>query len=284
MSGNKSEETVLRISPRTELLRDSQFLKRLADIAKKHNIPVELQGSMLQHAFYQLKQEGVKIQCVHFFKPGYKSQKFGKLVRDQIPLRIQRHGERAYTIPITGDDLNKVLKAKVVEEALELLSATNVADIEEELSDTLDVILSLSERMGINREELEKKIELKRKESGGFHEGLILAETREVPLIDIDINTSQFKEKGEKARLPLLDLGDGIAKITTRRIPQFKGDKKILIPLVPPDIRESALELEIGDIIIKFKIRYEDKDIILSWGREIPRVPHEQLPLAGLDV
>jgi len=281
-SGKTSEETVLRISPRTELLRDSQFLKTLADIAKKHNMPVELQGSVLQHAYYQLKQEGVKIQCVHFFKPVFKSQKFGKLVRDQIPLRIQRRGERAYTITITGDALNKVLKAKVVEEALELLSATNAADIEEELSDVLDVIFSLAERMGFTREELEKKIEIKRKESGGFREGLILAETKEVPLIDIDINTSQFKEKGEKSRLPLSDLEEGIAKITTRRIPQFEGDNKILIPLVPPDIRESVLE--IGDIGIKLKIRYEDKDIILSWGRGAPRIPREQLPLPGLDI
>ncbi len=281
-SGNISEGTVLRISPRVELLRDSQFLKKVADIANKHNIPVEIQGSMLQHAYYQLKQEGVNIQCVHFFKPVFKPQRFGKLVRDQIPLRIQRHGERAYTITITGDDLNKVLKAKVVEEALELLSATNVADVEEELGDALDVILSLAERMGITREELEKKIELKRKESGGFREGLILAETREVPLIDTDINTPQFTEKGGKSRLPLSDLGEGIAKITTRRIPQFTDDNKILIPLVPPDIRESVLE--IGDSGIKLKIRYEDKDIILSWGREAPSISREQLPLPGLDI
>ncbi len=55
-----------------------------------------------------------------------------------------------------------------------------------------------------------------------------------MPLIDTDINTSQFKENGEKSGLPLLDWGEGIAKITTRRIPQFEDDKKILIPLVPP--------------------------------------------------
>ena len=53
---------------------------------------------------------------------------------------------------------------------------------------------------------------------------------------------------------------------------------------MPPDIRESALTLEIGDILIKLKIRYEDKDIILSWSRGAPRIPREQLPLPGLDI
>ena len=79
-------------------------------------------------------------------------------------------------------------------------------------------------------------------------------------------------------------MGEGIARITTRRVPQFEDDKKILIPLVPPDIRESTLEMEIWGIAIKLRIRYEDKDIILSWGREIPRVPPEQRPLPGLDI
>jgi predicted house-cleaning noncanonical NTP pyrophosphatase (MazG superfamily) len=279
-NGKTLEGTVLRLTPRPELLRDSEFLETIAEKAKKHDIPVELQGSILQHAYYQLKQLGVKIQCVDFFTPVFSIQQFGKLVRDQIPIRIRKSGEHVYTIALTGDDLNKVLKAKVVEEALELQSATNVADIEEEVGDVLDVILSLAERMGFSIEEINKKIELKRKERGGFREGLILAETQEVPLIDIDRGTSQSMQQGGKARLPLLDVEGGIARITTRRVPQRQDGNKITIPLIPPDIREAALKLE--DLGIVLKIRYEDKEVVLHWGPEAPQVPREQLRLPGL--
>lgn len=283
-SGNveMSEETVLRIIPKTELLRNSKFLTAVADIAKKYDIPVELQGSILQHAFYQLKQEGVRIQCVDFFTPVFKSQTFGKLVRDQIPPRIQRHGEIVYTTNITGEEFNKVLKTKVVEEALELQSAKNSSEVVEEISDVLEVILTLAERMGINREELEKKIEVKRRESGGFHEGLVLGETQEVPLIDMEVGANSRSHKREMPELPLLNLGRGITKITTRRIPKLESENKLLIPLVPPDIRESVIELE--DLGVKINIRYQEKDILISWSREIPKIPKEQLPLPGLEI
>jgi len=274
--GKTLEGTVLRLTPKPELLRDIGFLKAIANKAKEYDLPIELQGSILQHAYYQLKQLGVKIQCVDFFAPVFHAQKFGKLVRDQVPFRIQRGGEHAYTIELTGEEIVKVLKAKAVEEALELQSATNVVDIEEELGDILEVILSLAERIGFSKKNLNKKVELKRKERGGFQEGVLLIETKEVPLIDIDRSTSQLTRQGGKVRLPLLDTEGGVARITTRRIPQYQNGK-IAIPLVPPDIQEVALRLE--DLGVVLKIRYEDKEVVLRWGHEASQVPHEQLHL-----
>lgn len=274
--GKTLEGTILRLTPKPELLRDVGFLRAIANKAKEHDLPVELQGSILQHAYYQLKQLGVKIQSVDFFTPVFLPQRFGKLVRDQIPLQIQRGGERVYTVALTGEDLVKILKAKAVEESLELQSATNVVDIEEELGDILEVILSLAERTGFSIKDLNEKVELKRKERGGFREGLLLIETKEVPLIDIDRSTSPLARQGEKARLPLLDTEGGVARITTRRIPRYQNGK-IAIPLVPPDIREAALRLE--DLGVVLKIRYEDKEVVLRWGREAPQVPREQLHL-----
>lgn len=274
--GKTLEETALRLTPKPELLRDGGFLKAIANKAKEHDLPVELQGSILQHAYYQLKRSGVKIQCVDFFTPVFLSRQFGKLVRDQIPLRIQKGGERVYTVALTGEDLVKVLKAKAVEESLELQSATNVVDIEEELGDILEVILSLAERMGFSIKDFNEKVELKRKERGGFREGLLLIETKEVPLIDIDRSTSLLTREGRKARLPLLYKEGGIARITTRRIPRHQNGA-IAIPLVPPDIREAALRLE--DLGVVLKIRYEDKEVVLRWARETPKVSREQLRL-----
>jgi len=278
--GKTQEGTVLRLTPEPSLLRDNEFLEAIANKAEQYDLPVELQGSILHHAYYRLKQLGVKIHCVDFFTPIFRAQQFGKLVRDQIPLRIQRGGEHVSTIALTGDDLIKVLKAKVIEEALELQLATDVADIEEELGDVLEVILSIAARMGFSKKELENRIKLKRKERGGFHKGLLLVETKEVPLIDVDRDIPQLMKKGETARLPLLalDAEDSSATTTARRIPQ-RQNGEVTIPLVPPDIREAALKLE--DLGIVLRIRYVDKEVVLRWGHEVPKVPREQLRLPG---
>lgn len=274
--GRIPEGTTIRLTPKPELLRDVEFLKAVANKSREFNIPVELQGSILQHAYYQLKQLGVRVQSVDFFTPTFKARIFGKLVRDLIPLRIQKGGERMYTVKLTDEDMIKVLKAKAVEEALELQSTTNIDDIKEELGDVWEVILSLAERISLPIEELNQRVEFKRKERGAFREGILLIETKEVPLIDIDRGADWATRQEEKPRLPLPDIGEGTAAITTRRIPQYH-EGKIAIPLVPSDIREAALKVE--DLGVVFKIKYEDKEIILSWGRETPQVPREQLRL-----
>jgi predicted house-cleaning noncanonical NTP pyrophosphatase (MazG superfamily) len=274
--GGIPEGTTIRLTPQPELLRDVEFLKAVANKSLESNIPVELQGSILQHAYYQLKQLGVSVQSVDFFTPAFQAQIFGKLVRDLIPLRIRKGGERMYTIKLTGEDMIEVLKAKAVEEALELQSTTNVNDIKEELGDIWEVILSLAERISLPIGELNQMVELKRKERGGFREGILLIETSEVPLIDIDRSVYQATRQEEQSRLPLPNTGDGVATITSRRIPRYYQGK-IAIPLVPSDIRQSALKVE--ELGIVLKIRYEDKEIILSWGRETPHVPREQLRL-----
>lgn len=279
LSSERSEDLegiVLRIKPKPELLRDDDFLEAVANKAKEYNLPVELQGSVLQHAYYRLKHLGVRVQCVDLFIPALRAQQFLKLVRDHIPIRIKRGGERAYTITLTGDEMINVLKAKAVEEALELQSAKNVNDIEEELGDILEVILSLAGRIGLSMRELNRKVKIKRKERGSFQEGLILIETEEVPLIDIERSAYVAVGQGGKPRLPLPDTEGGVIPMTTRRIPK-KQNGRIIIPLVPPDIREVALKVE--DLGIVLKIKYEDKEIVIRWGREAPKVPREQLRL-----
>ena len=133
--GESSKGITIRLTPKPELMRNGEFLETVANKAREYNLPVELQGSILQHAYYRLKQLGVRVQCVDFFTPAFQAQTFGKLVRDLIPLRIQKGGERVYTISLTDEDMIKVLKAKAIEEALELQSTTNINDIKEELGD-----------------------------------------------------------------------------------------------------------------------------------------------------
>jgi predicted house-cleaning noncanonical NTP pyrophosphatase (MazG superfamily) len=272
------EGSVLRMTPGPTLLRDEQFLNAIATLAKERNIPVELQGSPLGHAYYRLRSLAVQVQCTEIFsfKPSFRGQRFEKLVRDRIPLLIEERGEHVWSVAVTGEDLSKVLKAKVVEESLELQSATRREDILEELADILEVVSSLAEHVNLTMNDVKKKAKQKRSERGGFSEGLVLVETKEVPLIDMDKSSVQVARRGAKAGKMLTDGGGGgLAKVTTRRIPK-RYDSKIIIPIVPPDIKDFILRLE--ELGVTVKIRYESKDIVLSWTPEVTQ-PSRQADL-----
>lgn len=249
---------VLLLKPKPNLLREKPFIETVADIAKQYNLPVELQGSLLQHAFYQLKQLGVRIHCTDVFEPRYESKYFDKLVRDLIPLQIQRHGERESTVVLKGDDLIKVLKAKIVEEALELQTATTSENTIEELVDVFEVILAIARQGGLSIKELTRRAKLKRSKRGGFSKGLVLIETREVPLVEVN-----------KPESKLLDMNNVSAKLTTQRNPKIQN-AEITIPIVPPDCREAILDWK--EVSMKIKVRYQNKEIVISLFKQ----PHEE--------
>ena len=51
---------MLVLDPETILIRDDErFLEQVIEICKSKNWPVEIQGSALAHAFYQLEKEGI---------------------------------------------------------------------------------------------------------------------------------------------------------------------------------------------------------------------------------
>jgi len=268
--------TVVRLIPRPELLRDGQFLEAVASLANEHGLPLELQGSPLHHAYYQLARLGVRIQCTDVFAPVFKEQIFGKLVRDRIPLEIERRGERVFSRPLVGEDLTKFLKAKAVEEALELQSATSVSELLEELADLYEIISSLAERHGLSISEVSDKAESKRNQRGSFRDGLVLLETREVPLLDQRRSSIRLTRRRAGLTPAMLDAEEGIAQIITERGPRYENGQ-IVIPLVPPDIRDATLRVE--GLGVTFKVRYENKEIVIRLTREVPQVPANQLRL-----
>jgi len=97
-----------------------------------------------------------------------------KLVRDRIPEII----EHANKIPIThiaGDEeYAKKLKLKLQEEIAEFLESES----EEELADVLEVVYSICDLKGINRDEIEEIRKKKAEERGGFEERIVLDEVR----------------------------------------------------------------------------------------------------------
>jgi predicted house-cleaning noncanonical NTP pyrophosphatase (MazG superfamily) len=255
------KQLVLRLNPEPELLRDRQFLRDTAELAVKNKLPVELQGSPLQHAYYELKQFGVKVRCVDFtLRPTSPPQYFTKLVRDQIPKRIEIRGEHARISRTSAENLIAALKEKVIEEAYELFWAISNQDTREELADILELIISLAVRQGLSLRDIEKAAERKRLEKGGFEEGLILVETNEVPLIESDEKKS------------FIDAEDHGKIVTIRSIPRIIKDGSVSLPIVPPGVREAQLRL--GKLNIDLNIRYDKQGIVLRFI-EAPQKPSQ---------
>lgn len=95
---------------------------------------------------------------------------YNKLVRDKIPEVIKAAGKECEVSVVSGKEKTKLLEKKLLEEVGEFLEAKNI----EELADVMEVLFGLAEDLGFSEEELLKARVDKRKERGGFREGIIL--------------------------------------------------------------------------------------------------------------
>ncbi len=91
-----------------------------------------------------------------------------KLVRDRIPALMVAEGKSPYVVQLTGRKLRKALREKLIEEVEEYLDSGDV----EELADVAEVLIALAESHGLTAAELEALRTRKRKERGGFEDGL----------------------------------------------------------------------------------------------------------------
>ena len=91
-----------------------------------------------------------------------------KLVRDKYdPDRVKSR------LTETKTEKGIFLRAKLVEEAAEVLTAMDDDNLVEEIGDVLDVIDGLLMHYGINITDLEKVRDAKRELKGGFYKGVI---------------------------------------------------------------------------------------------------------------
>ncbi|MFW9968214.1 MAG: nucleoside triphosphate pyrophosphohydrolase [Candidatus Thorarchaeota archaeon] len=93
-----------------------------------------------------------------------------KLVRDRIPDMIRKEGGNPRVRVVSGSELDKLIRLKVVEEALELLNSGE----DEEIADILEIIETLMVHRGIDRAIIEKIRLKKHDERGGFEKGYVL--------------------------------------------------------------------------------------------------------------
>lgn len=176
----EAARTILVLDPHVELFRDDKsFLSAVMRLAKASGAPVQLAGSSLAHAYYQLEKAGVSVipadGAGRTRSRGRRS--FDKLVRDRVPGEIAAKGEEVVGSQLQRSELRHALVAKLLEEAQELLAATDPDDVKAELSDLLEVVRAMAAVTGVSWEEVEASADEKRARRGGFESGAVLVET-----------------------------------------------------------------------------------------------------------
>lgn len=208
-----NEKVTLRLSPDANLIRDETFLDAIIAVAKERSLPVQVEGSILGHAFYRLDQEGIPVVLSNAPKYYRKrnSQVFGKLVRDKIPANIAAGGETVKEAKLAKSDLGLGLAGKLLEEMEEFLRAPSEKEQAAELADILEVVKGLAAAGGFSWAQIERIAKEKAAKRGGFRDGRVLIETalphRDSPL-----------ERQEQVRLSDLgkvECGENLVEIPT---------------------------------------------------------------------
>ena len=158
------------------ILRDRSIIDRIGNAAKNLGANILLEGGILSHAYYQLVRTGAKVEVRHAFEKK-QSLEFNKLVRDKIPEKIQRNGEEAVTAQLDKNILSRLLKRKLVEEALEVLDSEAEEDLVVELADILEVLDGILGQHQIDLQTVLQQKEKKREKAGGFEKGIYLKTT-----------------------------------------------------------------------------------------------------------
>jgi superfamily II DNA or RNA helicase/predicted house-cleaning noncanonical NTP pyrophosphatase (MazG superfamily)/HKD family nuclease len=99
---------------------------------------------------------------------------YDKLVRDLIPAIIQREGNTPEWSCLSPGEIVPALMTKLVEEAHELLKATDRGELAKEMADVTEVLRAIAERSGITWSEVETLRKLRAQERGTFSGGIYL--------------------------------------------------------------------------------------------------------------
>lgn len=93
-----------------------------------------------------------------------------KLVRDRIPEILEANGQQPKVRVATGQELDLLLRKKIVEESTELLESGKT----EEIADVLEAIESLIQIREIASGSLQELRLQKRRKRGGFTKGYVI--------------------------------------------------------------------------------------------------------------
>lgn len=175
-----STKRALRLRPSPEFVRSTEFLDQVADVALKYGAVIELEGSVLAHAYYVLAKRRCRLRCIgqevaNSSYVGYRA--FDKLVRDHIPTVIEEHGEQAIVRRASAGELAGEMKRKLIEESFELYEADVPATVLDEAADIYEILRAILASVGFDETGLAEHADEKRREKGGFELGLLLNAT-----------------------------------------------------------------------------------------------------------
>jgi predicted house-cleaning noncanonical NTP pyrophosphatase (MazG superfamily) len=263
----------LTLRPNIDLLRSRPFITAVAELAKRRSLPVELEGSQLSHAYYLLEDADVGVRCVNPWRSPEGRQTFGKLVRELVPIRIERHGELARIYHARRGELLDLVKAKAVEEALELYWEKEGSAVVEEIADLLELLRTAAEVQEVDFHEVELAAERKRKERGGFTAGVVLVETRRAPSGARITATPSLLPDPPARRRPAT---------TRRRVFRLPG-RRLILPLIPPTgwTRDSTHAVAL-DSEEEIAISYGKDVVTIQVGRRVSGPGSTQLQIPGL--
>ena len=112
-------------------------------------------------------------------KPKDTEQKYNKLVRDKIPLKIKLNGETPKYRTLSIEEFKEAIKTKLLEEVNELLKATTKDEMIEELADIMEVIDWVRTAEEITEYDVLKMKHNKYIKNGGFFERIFLESVEE---------------------------------------------------------------------------------------------------------
>lgn len=196
MSESRPEELVV-LEPGDALLRDKEFVSRIAASSKVRGACIEILGSPLAHPFYLLTNAGATVVCP---MPQVMETVYDKLVRDRVPEKIESAGEHVSVIMSSGRELEELLRQKIVEEAFEVAGSTSVDSLVEELADLAEVVRSLLSVTGVAASQVEAAREAKLKNRGGFASGVVLRKTSTAEILDVEQETLPGLEPRHSAK------------------------------------------------------------------------------------
>jgi len=103
-------------------------------------------------------------------------KKYNKIVRDKIPEIIEKKGKQFKTKTVSDKAAIKFLCKKVKEELKEFEDSKYS---KEELADLMEVVQSISDKLGYDIEEIYELAQKKYTDNGGFEKNIILLEVEE---------------------------------------------------------------------------------------------------------
>lgn len=104
-------------------------------------------------------------------------QVFNKLVRDNIPTKIENNGEIAITRILNDEEYRVELYKKLKEECTEVVESKTSMDTLEELADVFEVIKSIAEFENKSIDDIIEIANQKRLKRGGFEKRIFLEKT-----------------------------------------------------------------------------------------------------------